>query len=142
MLQEIKISDYLTRYGENWADSLPDNCPPEDVKISEGDLFFRFTKNEDSIIDDDWKSYLLLYPEREYYGENLVNAAGLSMLDDLDDAKNQLRLPYIKKQFKGLAQISIIPEDGVVKHTGDKIHHYTWWRTEKCNLSKAQMVCD
>lgn len=39
MIVEIKLADYISNYDDNWADELPENCPPEDVSISNGDLF-------------------------------------------------------------------------------------------------------
>lgn len=61
MIEEIRLSDYISKYGDNWADNLPENCPPEDVSISNGDLFYRFTRRDDVITDDDWKNHLQLF---------------------------------------------------------------------------------
>lgn len=140
MIEDIKLADYITSYGENWADVMPANCPPIEVSISHGDTFYRFTEKEDVISPNDWLNQLMLHPKNTFTNAVKILAAGLSMCNDLNDAKRQLNLPYIKKKFKGLAQISLDPEDGVIKQTSDNQHHYTWWRTKTCNLNKAQMV--
>ena len=57
-----------------------------------------------------------------------------------DNAKRNLKLPLIKKKYKGLAAITLVEEDGVLKQTTNDVHHYTWWRTNSCNLTKAKVV--
>ena len=140
MIQEIRLQAYLKEYGEHWADQMPDNCPPEEVCISDGDTFYRFTLNEDRVIQDDWKNYLTLYPNRKCSDEMRPYFAGLSLMDSQEAAENKMKLPKMKKLgFKGLAKISLIQEDGVFLPTFGA-NHDTWWRTTMCNLAKAQMV--
>ena len=142
MLVPIILSDYVSTYGNDWADVLPDNCPPEKVFISNEDVFFRFIKNPDYVVEDDWKSYLVLKPNNSYSAEKRILAAGLSLYNDLQTATDKLKLHLFRNKFKGLVRLSLIPEDGVVLQTFSDIHHYTWWRTNKCNLAKAQLVCE
>lgn len=139
MIVEIKLADYISNYEDNWADELPENCPPEDVSISNGDLFYRFTHREDVITDDDWKNNLQLYPDKKYTGDLLKYAAGLSILNDLEVAR-QKKLPLLKNRYNGIAEISLVPTDGVIKQTFSEKSHYTWWRTKSCDLSKAHLV--
>lgn len=141
MIQEIKLAAYIKTYGEQWADELPENCPPEDVSVANDDVFFRMTLNEDRTVPEDWVNYLTLYPNQNYSDEQRVYAAGLSVMDSQEAAENKMRLPWMKKKgFKGLAKISLIPEDGVVLQTTNETNHFTWWRTKMCNLAKAKMV--
>lgn len=141
MIQEIKLSDYINEYGEHWADEMPPNCPPEDVCVSHGDVFYRMTRNEDRIVPEDWLNYLTLFPHKKYSAGGLILAAGLSLVNSRDAAEKKMKLPYIKRQgFKGLATISIIQEDGVVLQTTNDTSHYTWWRTSMCDLAKTEIV--
>ncbi len=140
MIQPIKLSDYINMFGDHWADDLPENCPPEDVCIAGGEDFYRFTQEEDTIREEDWFNHLVLIPNNHFTDEQRVLASGLSLVDSLDAAEKKLLLPAMKKKFKGIACISLIPEDGVILQTGCHLHHFTWWRTTMCDLSKAQIV--
>ena len=139
MIQPIKLLSYIETYGEHWADNLPENCPPENVNISNGDYFFRLTLNEREIVPEDWFNYLKLNPLRHFSKEQIIYCAGLSMQETIESAMKVKKLPYMKR-FNGLAKISIIPEDGVILQTLRDPHHYTWWRTTMCDLAKAEMV--
>lgn len=140
MIQEIKLSKYIEEYGENWADELPENCPPEEVCISQGCTFYRYIANDSEIEERDWLNHIKRYPKIHFEGEKKIMAAGLSLQDDIDNARNNLLLPLIRKNYKGLASINLLPVDGVLKQTTNDVHHYTWWRTNSCDLTKAQIV--
>ena len=84
MLKEDKLSHYIETYQIEWADPLPDNCPPEDILIPEAEEFYRLLLNEDKIVEDDWKTYTQLYPDQAYIGEKLILASGLSVNKDGD----------------------------------------------------------
>ena len=141
MLQEIKLAMYIEQYGDHWADELPENCPPEDVCTAEGDVFYRFTKNIDCIVPEDWYNHLTLFPEREYSADRRILAAGLSLWNTEERILKEKKLPIFRKiKCDGLAKISLIPEDGVILQTTKEIHHHTWWRTTMCNLAKAESV--
>lgn len=141
MLQKIKLAAYIKLYGEHWADVLPENCPPEEVCTADNDVFYRFTKSEDYIAPEDWYNHLTLFPNREFSGDRRVMAAGLSLWNTEERLLKEGKLPIFKKlNCKGLAKISLIPEDGVILQTTKEIHHHTWWRTTMCNLAKAELV--
>lgn len=140
MIKDIKLKDYVKKYGNDWADEMPENCPPEDVCVAEEDVFYRFTKKADVIEPRDWMNHRNLYPNRQWTKEELILAAGLSLYDTPERILQERKLPGVKKlPWKGLAKISLIPEDGVILQTMS-IHHYTWWRTNKCNLAKAELI--
>lgn len=140
MIKDIKLAAYIKKYGEHWADEMPENCPPEDVCIADNDVFYRFTKNEDTISPVDWQNYRTLFPKRSWTTEELILAAGLSLSDNPDRFLRERKLPGVKKRkWKGIAKISLIPEDGVILQTMSE-HHYTWWRTTMCDLEKAELI--
>lgn len=137
MIQKIKLVTYLQQYGEHWADVLPENCPPEEVCIAAQEVFYRFTLSEDAIVPRDWFNHLTLYPKINF--EDRIIAAGLSLWNCQERILKEKKLPAFKK-CKGLAKISLMPEDGVIKQTSKDFYHYTWWRTTMCNLKKAELV--
>lgn len=141
MLQETELAAYINTFGEQWADELPDKCPPNEVCVANDDVFFRMTLNKNRMVPEDWMNYLTLYPNANYSNEQRIYAAGLSIMDSQKAAEDKMKLPWIKKKgFKGLAMISLIPEDGVILQTFDEKNHFTWWRTKNCNLEKAKMI--
>lgn len=136
MLKQDTLSHYLETHQIEWANSLPENCPPENILVPEGEEFYRLLINEDVIVEDDWKSQKELHPNNSYDGEDLINAHGLSILKEVDH--NLFKLPRYKR-FKGLAKIVLNPSDGVLKKTyRDK--HYTWWRTTLFDKNSAEIV--
>ena len=140
MIQNIKLTDYIKEYGEHWADEMPENCPPEDVAIANEDIFYRMTLNEERVVPEDWQNYLTLYPNKAYTEQQRICAAGLSLVNSKEAAVKKMKLPLIRKRgLKGIASISIIPEDGVILQTNSS-GHYTWWCTTMCNLAKAIIV--
>ena len=140
MLHETTLTQYIEIYGEDWADEMPENCPPEDIYTSNDNIFYRYTANESAIDKRDWLNHINRYPNIHFDGDKKILAAGLSLQDNLDNARRNLKLPQIKKHYSGLAAITLVEEDGVLKQTTNDVHHYTWWRTNRCNLNKAEMV--
>lgn len=140
MLNETTLTQYIEIYGEDWADEMPENCPPEEICISNHDTFYRYIANKDTIDERDWLNHIKRFPNIHFDGNKKILAAGLSLQDNLDNARRNLKLPHIRKHYCGLAAITLIEEDGVLKQTTKDIHHYTFWRTNRCNLTKAELV--
>lgn len=140
MIEEIKLDAYIKQYGDIWADVLPENCPPEDVCIANNDDFYRLVHHTDHTTLEDWLNTITEQPKRKFTPEMIIYAAGMSVLNNVEVARKKLKMPLMKnKGLKGIARISLIPEDGVVLQTFEYSHH-TWWRTTICNLEKAEMV--
>lgn len=137
MLKEDKLSHYVETYKIEWADSLPENCPPEDILIPEDEEFYRFIKNDNKIVQEDWISYAKLSPNK-YNGNDLILASGLSVLKNID-TKKIIKLPAMK-HHKAIAKIILNPTDGVLKKTGNNKDHYTWWRTSLFDDTKAEIL--
>lgn len=132
---ETKLKDYLAGYSEQWMDSLPEGAPPEVVLVPNNDVFYRITLGN-SLTNEDLISYLQKWPEK-YQGEAKIFASGVSVFDDLNAAKRKMKLPALRNH-KGIAKLTLYPADGVVKKSFGK-YHYTWWRTQSFDLSKAEM---
>lgn len=138
MLKEKKINEYLDEYPVEWAVSMPKGCPPQDVLVPFEHTFFRYAISADSYTDIDFKSYAELNMGKDW-GELLPLAVGLSVIDKEDKARKNLKLPFLK-QFKGIIALSLNPTDGVVKQTGVRKSHFTWWRTTSFDSSNLTML--
>lgn len=139
MLKKDTLTHYRQVHQIEWPNSLPDNCPPEDILVPEDEEFFRLLINKDYIVEDDWKTYIELYPSKSYVGESLIMANGLSISKN-PDFKELTKLPNIKRRFKGMAKIKLKPTDGVLKKTGKDDKHYTWWKTKGFDPSVAEII--
>lgn len=139
MLKEDTLSHYRETYQIEWANNLPENCPPENILVPENEVFYRLLFNKNEIVGDDWKPYIDLYPDKKYIGNTLVMANGLS-ISKIDNYNELTKLPALKKRYKGLAKITLNPEDGVLKKTGYDDKHYTWWRTTSFDENSAEIV--
>lgn len=139
MLKKDTLSHYLETHQIEWANTLPENCPPEDILVPENEDFYRLILNKDKIVADDWKPYVELYPEKKFVGKAFINANGLSISKN-SDFNELTKLPNMKNQFKGLAKVTLNPTDGVLKKTGSDDNHFTWWRTTSFDENSAEIV--
>lgn len=138
MLVAKKIQDYLKENRVTWACNMPEGCPPEDILVPSDHMFYRYALNKDSYSADDFMSYAESNPKKDW-GEMLPLAVGLSVLADAQRAKQNMKLPMLRK-FNGIIALSLNPIDGVVKQTGAHKTHYTWWRTTSFNMSNLNML--
>lgn len=138
MLKEDKLSHYLETYKIEWSNSLPENCPPENILVPEDEEFYRLLKNPDCVVEDDWKTYVELYPDKKYFGQDLIIANGLSITKN-DNFQEAMVLPNLRK-FKGIARFKLNPSDGVLLKTGKNVNHYTWWRTTSFDTNSVEIV--
>lgn len=138
MLTPYKISNYKKEFQPVWTCTMPDGCPPDDVLVPSEHPFFRLATHKDTCIAEDFKSYAETDPKRNW-GEMLPLAVGLSMIDNEQKARKNLKLPMFR-QFRGIIALTLNPTDGVVKQTGVHRSHYTWWRTSAFRMSNLQML--
>lgn len=140
MLRPTKIHEYLSQYSVTWRLTMPSGCPPEDVEIPDSHNFLRLTHDEKGILtNEDLLTYSELDPHKNW-GELLPLSKGLSLIATVAKAKKLLKLPNIRRQnLKGVAEICLIPTDGVVKQTSGQ-DHYTWWQTTSYNISHQNPV--
>ena len=139
MLKPDTLENYENAYDIEWAVEMPEGCPPQDILIPKNEKMYRLTINPDKVTDDDFKSYIEMYPEKKYNGTQKIMAAGLSLIST--DKPQNLTFPMMKK-FKGVAELILNPEDGVLQQTGKNIEHYTWWRTKAFDINKAKIIGD
>ena len=138
MLIATTISEYLAQYPVQWKNEMPDGCPPLDVLIPDGHTFFRYTLFAARCEETDFLTYRQLNPDRDW-GELLPLASGLSVINSLEKARRNLKLPMLRK-YKGIAELVLNPTDGVVQQTGVHLSHYTWWQTTSFNMNHVKML--
>jgi hypothetical protein len=138
MLTPYKIADYNDKFKPQWTCTMPDGCPPEDVLVAEEHPFYRLSKEKDTYSAADFKSYAETDPQRNW-GEMLPFAVGLSLIDNENKARRNLKLPMFR-QYKGIISLILNPTDGVVRQTGVHHSHYTWWRTKAFQMSNLNML--
>lgn len=138
MLKPYKIFDYQQEYQPTWCCPMPKGCPPDEVLVPFKHLFYRLAKHKDAFCDEDFMSYAEINPQR-HWGDLLPLAVGLSLIDNEEKARKNLKLP-IFRQYKGIIALSLKPTDGVVKQTGIHRSHYTWWRTTAFTVSNLSML--
>jgi hypothetical protein len=138
VLKPYKIEQYQAEFSPKWACEMPEGCPPEDIMVPYEHPFFRLSKKATSYDADDFATYAEKDPNRNW-GEQLPLAVGLSLIDNENKARKNLKLPLFK-HFKGIIALSLNPKEGVVKQTGIHTSHYTWWRTKAFDLSDLKML--
>ena len=72
MLNETTLTQYIEIYGEDWADEMPENCPPEDIYTSDNNIFYRYTANESAIDKRDWLNHINRYPNIHFDGDKKI----------------------------------------------------------------------
>jgi hypothetical protein len=137
MLKNDRLDNYLKHYNIEWAVELPEGCPPQEILVPENERMYRLTLNTDKVTEDDFKSYMEMFPEKKYTGNLKVMAAGLSLIST--NKPQSIILPMMKK-FYGIAELILNPEDGVLLQTGKNPEHYTWWRTKKFDINSAKII--
>lgn len=138
MLKKDTLSNYKATNQIEWANALPENCPPENILVPYDEEFYRVIKNEDRIVEDDWKTYIELFPEKKFSSSQILLANGLSITKS-GDLKKLKKLPSLRNH-KGLAKLRLKPTDGVLQKTGKDDNHYTWWRTTSFDPQSAEIV--
>ena|GEM_PF-6136955 len=125
----------------NFKNDLPENCPDRDIKsIEEDRLFYRVSKNTPPTEDD----FIPLWFSRKMASDKECMAKGISVSEDIDDAKRLI------KMFKNMGKyiyggIIIYKKDGIVSLTPNYKNpsHRTWYPyhdTNEINIFKIKEV--
>ena len=137
MLKEDTLENYKKSHEIEWANELPEGCPPENILIPSDQEMYRLTLEADKVTEADFIPYLEKYKERKYSAPLKIMAAGLSLFSSYDPALTQ-KIPTLKK-FKGVAKLLLNPQDGVLAKTGGE-NHYTWWRSTSFDINSAEII--
>ncbi|KJR42989.1 hypothetical protein MCHI_001115 [Candidatus Magnetoovum chiemensis] len=112
-----------------WAEQLPENCPPDDSTIPNGEIYFRFTKNDLPTIVD-FSSQRELKPKARFSWDECL-ARAVSLQGDINKARKLLKTPV----FRGARVLSVklTRQSGKIKNTPSKSSgkdHFSWWRAK------------
>lgn len=138
-----KLSQYLSIHDVTWANELPEGTPPEDIVVAyNSEPLYRLTHKKGEMTDEDMKTYVQLYPKRDFK-DKLWQASGLSSYSTLQDARSMTKLPFLR-HLQGIAEIVMQPEYGVMRNTpsNKNVNHYTWWHTSSFNIETAKINFD
>lgn len=138
MLKQDTLENYQKSYDVEWATNLPEGCPPQNILVPLNAKMYRLTLEKDKVSEDDFKTYLEKFPEKNYSGSLKNMAAGLSLLST-NEPLELFNLPLMKN-FNGVAELNLNPTDGVLQKTGKDDKHYTWWRTNQFDINSAKMI--
>ena len=137
MLKEDTLENYKKSHEIEWANELPEGCPPENILIPSDQEMYRLTLEADKVTEADFIPYLEQYKEKKYSAPLKIMAAGLSLFSSYDPALTQ-KIPALKK-YKGVAKLLLNPQDGVLAKTGGE-NHYTWWRSTSFDINSAEII--
>lgn len=113
----------------DWAEHLPENCPPNDANPPNNELYFRLIEAEEPT-EFDFYSHRHRWPGKKFNLDE-CRARSLSIWDKFSECKNLLRLQIHKN--KKIIQIQLPEDSGVIKQTGGSVHHFSWWRLKSFN---------
>ena len=119
---------------QDWAEDLPENCPPEEASHPENIVFYRLMSNP--IAESDFYSHRKLFPIKFFRVTECV-ARSLSIWADKKEAEKLLALPTLKN--KKTYEILLTPDDGQVLQTGKNQNHFSWWRTKNFDFTKWEI---
>lgn len=66
MLKEDTLENYKKSHEIEWANELPEGCPPENILIPSDQEMYRLTLEADKVTEADFIPYLEQYKERKY----------------------------------------------------------------------------
>lgn len=107
-----------------WAEELPEDCPPSDAHIPEDKEFYRFADNY-PVKESDFLSYYAIHGNKPS-DVTICRSRSLSIRDSFEDCLKARLLPNLKKMK--IIKILLTQESGLILQTGENPHHFSWWR--------------
>jgi hypothetical protein len=120
----------------NWFEDLPENCPPKDAVIPNGENFYRLAKNNPPGTED-------FLSQRNEFPDTIFNdipeciARSVSTWKTHEKCLEQKKYPRHKN--KVVAELTLREKDGVVKQTFRK-NHFSWWRSDEFLFESVRVV--
>lgn len=127
MEHDEPLSSQHTNYSE-WAEALPQNCPPNTSVPPNNDVFYRLA-NDYPPADRDFHSPRKLFPYKRFNVDE-CQARSISLFNQLNNCLILLKLPAHK--HKKAIELVLPPRSGAIMQTGLK-PHYSWWRKKNFN---------
>lgn len=119
----------------NWYEKLPPDCPPLEAFAPE-ETYFRLGGIPPS--DSDFWSHRQRFPHKVFHVSECV-ARSLSVFNTLEAAERLKKLlPAMRS--KSIFEVDLTEEDGLIQQTGNDVHHFSWWRSTKFDLSTLKIL--
>jgi hypothetical protein len=112
-----------------WAERLPENCPPEDAREPQHEVFYRAVKKLPAIIED-FYSMRALAPQKKFKNRECISFA-CSIISSFQNCQQISLLPCHNGEI--VISLTLPPESGVIKQTGPNNSHFSWWRKKAFN---------
>jgi hypothetical protein len=108
-----------------WAEDLPEDCPPQGAIVPNGEVFYRIVKTIPPD-ESDFYSTKKLGVKRRGAVDECVEMA-LSIFSTLDDCKSLKAIESFKNRL--IVSFTLDKGCGLIKSTPSKafISHYSWW---------------
>lgn len=113
-----------------WPDHYPPMCPPADARPARG-IFIRFVdawppEGEDTMSHVELRISGRRTFKSDSFGDMECEASGYSVFEDIQSAKKaQKAMAPLRRK---LAASIDVTGPGVIKRTGRREGHHTWWR--------------
>lgn len=105
-----------------FAETLPDNCPPNEASKVNSLEVFRLVRSPQPTATD-FSSHANLWPHK--YGKRCREFA-VSVFSERASLARLLEMPV--HATKTIARLTLCEESGLVQQTGNDKTHYSWWR--------------
>jgi len=108
----------------DWAEDLPEGCPPEDTVAPNAEIFFRAVLTFPPT-ESDFYSPRKLYPDKEYSNE--CEAKALSVFSTLDGCQRLQRFSFFRNHL--ITSLPLGTGCGLIKSNPSATSntHYDWW---------------
>lgn len=117
-----------------WFEVLPTECP-DNAHAIDG-CFYRLISGEKISCKDFW-SHRKIWPNKAFNVDE-CRAHSLSVFDNYADCEVLIKLPA--HRTKAVAKVDIDASCGLVKQTGNKLSHYSWWRSDTFEPERRSSV--
>ena len=106
-----------------WSEELPENCPPKEAYIPQGEGYYRLVSGSPPN-EQDFHSPFKLNPNR--FKNPKCNDMALSVFNNLDAC---LAIKSLSKYFREHRPIKMKLEEacGVIMSTENQPYHFDWW---------------
>jgi len=120
-----------------WAEELPENCPPDDAAQPNSEAFYRLVDTSPPG-EIDFHSPYRLSPKRKFSCAYTSRALSIFVSD------HYCNLLRKTPHFRGKLMIKIyLPQNsGVVKSTNPKTTHHEWWMAKGFDPTPHCSNCD
>lgn len=105
-----------------WAEELPEKCPPDDAYPPQNEIFYRLGNNPP--VEADFNSVRLIDPQRSLNADE-CHAKACSLFARPELMRRIMKLRPFRN--KSIIRLTLTPESGLIQSSFSD-GHYSWWR--------------